>query len=450
MLTFFNGGKGRYCDGLSRRGFLKAGALAVGGLTLADLLKLRAEAAPTAGAGRRRPKSVIMICLGGGPSHLDTYDMKPDAPAEYRGEFRPIRSNVPGMDLCELLPQQAKIADKFSVVRSATWVEPDHQRMEVFTGFPKKTRRPSFGSVVSRLGTGAESMPKFVSLQGDNGEIAEAENPLWVGARHRPFVPKDEGLRSLEVSKSVDLSRLRDRKALLDSLDTIRRDVDAAGQMGAMDAYAAQALDMISSGKARRALDITEEPDRVLEPYRAGGTKFRYYRNEAFWDWQAFVRARRLVEAGVPFVSMQVGLWDHHCDATSGSIFEGYRTLLPLYDQCLTALIRDLHERGLSDDVCVMAWGEFGRTPKVNAAGGRDHWPGAGCVLFSGGGLKMGQYAGATDARGEAPTTRAYGPQNFLATLYHVLGIDPGQTLPDFSGRPQYLLDERDGIAELV
>jgi hypothetical protein len=391
-----------------------------------------------------------MICLGGGPSHLDTYDMKPDAPAEFRGEFRPVRSSVPGMPMCELLPEQAKIADRFAVVRSATWVEPDHQRIEIFTGFPKKQRRPSFGSVVSRLGTGEPSMPKFVSLQGDNGEIAEAEDPLWVGARHRPFVPRGEGLRSLEVSKSVDLARLRDRKALLDSLDTIRRDVDAAGQMGAMDAYAVQALDMISTGKARRALDITDEPDHVLERYRATGSKFRYYRREAHWDWEAFVRARRLVEAGVPFVSMQVGLWDHHCDATSGSIFEGYKSLLPLYDRCLSALINDLHERGLEKDVCVVAWGEFGRTPKINAAGGRDHWPGAGSVLFSGGGLKTGQYIGATDARGEAPVTRAYGPQNILATLYHVLGIDPAQTLPDFAGRPQYLLDERDVIADLV
>jgi hypothetical protein len=374
----------------------------------------------------------------------------PDARAEIRGVFRPVRGDGPGVELCELLPEQAKIADRFAVVRSATWQEPDHQRIEVFTGFPKKTRRPSFGSVVSRLAPTDGSMPSFVSLQGDNGEIAEAEDPLWVGARHRPFVPKNQGLKSLEVSKAVDLARLKDRKALLDSLDTIRRDVDATGQMGALDAYEAQALDMISSGKARRAFDVSEEPDAVLERYRAGGSKFKYYRRDAFWDWEAFVRARRLVEAGVPFVSMQVGLWDHHCDATSGSIFEGYRTLLPLYDRCLAALLTDLHERGLSDDVCVVAWGEFGRTPKVNKAGGRDHWPGAGSVLFAGGGLRMGQYVGATDRRGEAPTTRAYSPQNVLATLYHVLGIDPGRTLPDFNGRPQYLLDDRDVIAELV
>jgi len=428
------------------------GALVGGGLALSDLLKLRAAAAATSGITKaaRRPKSVIMICLGGGPSHLDTYDMKPDAPAEFRGEFRPVRSNVPGMDVCALLPEQAKVADRFAVVRSCTWVEPDHQRIEIFTGYPKRQRRPSFGSVVSRLGAGEPSMPKFVSLQGDNDEIATAEDPLWAGAQHRPFVPKREGLKNLEVSKQVDLSRLRDRKALLDELDTIRRDIDATGRMGAIDTYTLQALETIASGKARRALDISEEPDAVLDRYRSGGSKFRYYRNEAHWDWEAFVRARRLVEAGVPFVSMQVGLWDHHCDAKSGSIFEGYRSLLPLYDRCLAALINDLHDRGLSDDVCVVAWGEFGRTPKINPAGGRDHWPGAGCVLFAGGGLKMGQYVGATDRHGEAPTSRPYTPQNVLATLYHVLGIDPGQTLPDFSGRPQYLLDERDVIGELV
>src|SRR6266550_4089610 len=239
MLSFFNNPAGqRYCDGLSRRSFLKAGSLAVGGFALADLLKLKAQGAV---AANRSGKSVIMICLGGGPSHLDTYDMKPDAPAEFRGEFRPIHSNVPGMDMCEVFTEQAKIADKFSIVRSATWVEPDHQRIEIFTGFPKKERRPSFGSCVSRFSQRDGSMPKFVSLQGRDGEIAEVEAPLWAGAQHRAFVPEREGLKSLEISKNVDLARLKDRKQLLDSLDRMRRDVDAAGQMGAMDAYATQA-----------------------------------------------------------------------------------------------------------------------------------------------------------------------------------------------------------------
>jgi hypothetical protein len=449
MLTFFNGGgSDRFCDGISRRSFLRVGGLAFGGFALSDFFRLKAQGAVASG---RRSKSVIMICLGGGPSHVDTYDMKPNAPAEIRGEFRSIKSNVPGMNLSELLPLQAKIADKFAVVRSATWQEPDHQRIEIFTGFPKKERRPSFGSYVSRLSQTRElPLPRFVSLKGDDQEIAEAEQPLWVGAQHRGFVPNGQGLKSLEVSRQVDISRLKSRKELLKELDTLRRDADARGEMRALDVFSGQALDMVTSGKARRAFDLADEDPKTLERYRATGSKFKYLAGPATWDWEAFVRARRLVEAGVPFVSMQVGLWDHHCDATSGSIFDGYRSLLPLYDNCLSALITDLHERGLHEDVCVVVWGEFGRTPRINKFGGRDHWPAAGSVLFSGGGLKMGQYIGETNSTGEYPTTRPYSPQNILATLYNVLGIDPAATIPDFNGRPQYLLDDRDPVKELI
>jgi hypothetical protein len=448
MLTFLSGDRTPYCDGVSRRSFLKAGALGMGGLALPDFLKLKAEGAVTSGG---KARSVIMICLGGGPSHLDTYDMKPDAPVEIRGEFRPIRSSVPGMQMSELLPKQARLADKFSVVRSATWVEPDHQRIEIFTGFPKNIRRPSFGSFVSRLTPERDAaLPKFVSLMGDNGEIAEAEQPLYAGGRHRAFTPADRGLKSLELTKQVDLSRLRSRKELLDSLDTLRRDVDTTGEMGAADAFSTQALDMLTSGRARKAFDLSDENPKVLDRYRVTGNRFQYYRGPAHWDWEAFVRARRLVEAGVTFVSLQVGVWDHHCSDTSGSIFESYKTLMPLYDSCLSALITDLHERGLDKEVCVVVWGEFGRTPRINQYGGRDHWPGAGSVLFSGGGLKMGQYVGATSTGGEHPITRAYNPQNILATLYHVLGIDPSITIPDLNGRPQYVLDDRAPVAELI
>ena len=449
MLTFFNGDSERFCDGISRRSFLRAGGLALGGLALSDLLRLKAQGAVTP---ERKGKSVIMICLGGGPSHVDTYDMKPGAPAEIRGEFRPIKTNVPGMQLSEMLPKQAKIADKFAVVRSATWQEPDHQRIEIFTGFPKRERRPSFGSYVSRLArTRDTGLPKFVSLKGDDQEIAEAEQPLWVGAQHRAFVPNGQGLRSLELSRQVDLSRLKNREDLLAHVDNLRREVDASGEMRAMDVFSGQALDMLTSGKARRAFDLTEKP-QTLDRYRAGGNRFMYSHSPSpvTWDWEAFVRARRLVEAGVPFVSMQVGLWDHHCADGLPSIFESYRSLLPLYDNCLSALITDLHERGLHQDVCVVVWGEFGRTPRINQYGGRDHWPAAGSVLFSGGGLKMGQYVGETNRSGEYPITRPYTPQNILATLYHVLGIDPAATIPDHNGRPQYLLDDRDPVKELI
>ena len=449
MLTFFNGCPGPFCDGISRRSFLRAGGLALGGLALSDFLRLKAEGA----VGEGRGKSIIMICLGGGPSHVDTYDMKPEAPAEFRGEFRPIKTNVPGMTLCELLPRQAKLADKFAVVRTATWQEPDHQRIEIFTGFPKRERRPSFGSYVSRLAQRRDTtLPRFVSLKGDDQEIAEAEQPLWVGAQHRAFVPDSRGLKTLELTRQVDLSRLKSRQELLGKLDNLRREVDASGEMRAFDSFSGQAMDMLTSGKARRAFDLSDEKPETLDRYRAGGNKFMYSHSSSpvTWDWESFVRARRLVEAGVPFVSLQVGLWDHHCADGLPSIFESYRSLLPLYDNCLSALITDLHERGLHQDVCVVVWGEFGRTPRINKFGGRDHWPGAGSVLFSGGGLKMGQYVGTTNPRGEYPLTRPYTPQNILATLYHVLGIDPSATIPDHNGRPQYLLDDRDPVNELI
>src|SRR6266850_2046519 len=245
MLTFFNGDSERFCDGISRRSFLRAGGLALGGLALSDLLRLKAQGAV---ASERRGKSVIMICLGGGPSHVDTYDMKPEAPSEIRGEFRAIKSNVPGMDLSELLPRQAKIADKFAVVRSATWQEPDHQRIEIFTGFPKRERRPSFGSYVSRLARRRDSkLPRFVSLKGDDQEIAEAEQPLWVGSQYRAFVPDNKGLKTLELTRQVDLSRLKSRKELLTQLDGLRREIDVRGEMRAFDAFSGQALDMLTS-----------------------------------------------------------------------------------------------------------------------------------------------------------------------------------------------------------
>ena len=449
MLTFFTGCPEQFCDGISRRGFLRTGVLGLGGLTLSELLRLRAAGSADGGWG----KSVIMICLGGGPSHLDTYDMKPEAPSEIRGEFRPIQSKVPGMTVCELMPQQARLADKFAVVRTVTWQEPDHQRIEIFTGYPKRERRPSFGSYVSRLAPGRDSaLPRFVSLKGDDQEIAEAEQPLWVGSQHRAFVPHSKALRTLELAPPMNLARLQNRKELVTQLDNLRRDVDARGEMRAFDAFAGQAFDMLTSGKARRAFDLSEEKPATLDRYRRGGNKFMYSHSPSpvTWDWESFVRARRLVEAGVPFVSLQVGLWDHHCADGLPSLFESYRSLLPLYDNCLSALITDLHERGLHEDVCVVVWGEFGRTPRINRYGGRDHWPGAGSVLFSGGGLKMGQYVGATSAGGEYPLTRAYTPQNILATLYHVLAIDPAATIPDHNGRPQYVLDDRDPVKELI
>jgi len=246
------------------------------------------------------------------------------------------------------------------------------------------------------------------------------------------------------------LDRLQNRKQLLGSLDNVRRRFDKQNELGAVDAFTAQAFDMISTTAVREAFDISREPKSQVAQYGRKGMIFDYNKSPAHWDHEAFIRARRLVEAGVPYVSLQVGLWDHHGGDAQGSIFNGYRTLLPLLDKSLSALITDLYQRGLDKDVAVIVWGEFGRTPKLNVGGGRDHWPQAGCALFVGGGLKMGQCVGATDRTASVPITRPYGPQNILATLYHVLGIDSSSTLADLNGRPVALLDDREPIAELI
>jgi hypothetical protein len=449
MLTLFSGSSQRFCDRLSRRNFLRAGALGLGALSLPRLLELRARSAV---APQSRGKSVIMVCLGGGPSQIDMYDMKPDAPSEYRGEFSPIKTILPGFELCELMPCQARLATKFSVVRNVQWIEPDHQRAEVFTGYPVKDHRPSFGSIVSRLYPGrVPKLPKFVSLSSEyNQELRTFEDPGYVGAAHRAFIPTRAGLDNFTLRKEITLDRLRDRTQLLRSLDNVRRELDSGGELAAIDTFTAQALDLITSSRVREAFDISREPEGLIARYGQKGTKFEYNKSPVEWDYEAFLRARRLVEAGVPYVSLQVGLWDHHGGDQQGSIFNGYRSLLPLLDQSLSALIEDLYDRGLDRDVAVIVWGEFGRTPRVNAGGGRDHWPQVGFAQFIGGGLKMGQIVGATDRTASAPTTQPYTPQSVLATLYHVLGIDPATTLPDHNGRPIYLLDERDPIRELV
>lgn len=448
MLTIYGERPGRFCDAISRRSFLQVGSLAALGLTLPGYLRLQA-----AGAAPRTDKSVIMICLGGGPSHIDTYDMRPDSPVEYRGEFRPIPSKVPGMELCELMPRQAEIADRFAVVRSMQWTEPCHQYYEICTGFPTKAQRPGWGAIVNRVYPGGtRKLPRFVDLGGDgSSDRRQAEDPRYVGAPYRSFIPSGPGLEDLTLPRGITLERLGDRKSLLAGLDGIRRQVDDSGEFAAVDAFTRQGLDMVASGAVREAFDISSEPPNLVARYGDKNARFRYLSVRYPFEFESFIRARRLVEAGVPFVSMSVARWDHHCLVPAeGTIFDSYRTLLPLYDMAIAALIDDLHERGLSEKVAVVVWGEFGRTPRVNKTGGRDHWPSAGCALLAGGGFKTGQYIGETDTHAERPKTQPYSPQNLLATLYQFLGINPASTLPDTGGRPMYLLDEREPIRELL
>jgi uncharacterized protein (DUF1501 family) len=438
MLTF-RGQTNRLCDGVSRRDVLRAGVLGVGGFTLADLLHLRAAGAarPTSDA-----KAIIMVYLNGGPSHLDLYDLKPDAPVEYCGEFRPIRTSVPGMDICELMPLQARIADQFAIIRSMRFQQQGHTSPELYTGF-LTGNRPSIGSIVSKLRRDRgviDAMPPFVSL----GDANHVPRPGFLGKAHEPYLPGGRN-DELSLAATVPLDRLAERRTLLGTFDSMRRDLDdARGNIPALDAYTAQALEMVTSNRAREAFDLSREPERVRAKYGRG---------------TEYLLARRLVEAGVPVVTLTPqnhgtpqhcnGQWDHH-----DHIFECLRIVLPQLDRSLYALLTDLRERGLDRDVAVVVWGEMGRTPRIGTqrgtVGGRDHWPQSGFALLAGGGLRTGQVIGATDPRGENPRSPVYTPQNVLTTLYHVLGIDPATTIPDHQGRPIYLLDDRQPVVELL
>lgn len=438
----------RINSALDRRGFLKLGATGLGGLSLANLLKLKAEAATGV-----RPRAVIMVCLAGGPSHIDTYDPKPDAPSEYRGEFKPVSSNVPGFDVCEYLPLQATIADKLALVRSLQFVEPmQHELEEVYSGFPKSQQRPSFGSVISYCRDRGGSVPSYVSLEYSAG-LTSYENPRYLGTAHSPLhIAGDEGVRNLKMLQSITSDRFDNRRELLQSFDQMQRAVGNLPQD--MDAYTARAFDIITSPKTRDAFDLSKEPQHVLDRYGKRDDKFIYVGTvaDSVWDSHKFLLARRLVEAGVPVVTLRAGIWDHHGNVIQQqggrSIWHGLRTMLPLLDRSVHALVTDLHERGLEKEVLVLVWGEFGRTPRISQAG-RDHWPDASFALFAGA-VPGGQVIGQTDWKGERPTTRALGPQNVLGTLYHALGIDSQQMVRDHSGRPIQLLDSGTPIAELV
>ncbi len=438
-----HGARYRVCDGLSRRDVLRVGALGLAGLALPDVLRLQAQAGSGAAANRSAGKSVIFVFLAGGPSHIDMYDLKPDAPAEIRGEFNPIETNVPGIRMCELMPLQARIADKLSIVNGVATID-THSAWTVMTGFHEKDRRPVFGSTISRLwGNSQDGLPTYVSLRGENS--SDPGEPAYLGAAHRPFTPDGPGLENLRLPTGLSLDRLEDRKSLLGSLDTLRRGVDdLRGNVAGVDAYTAQALDIITSRRAALAFDVGREPAQVRERYDKA---------------TRLLLALRLVEAGVPVVTLSLagtcipnGDWDTHAGTDQGSKtnFVSLREKLPVYDRAIHALITDLYDRGLDRQTLIVICGEFGRTPRINKFGGRDHWAPAGSVLFVGGGLKMGQTIGNTGRFAERATDHTYSAQSVLATIYHVLGIDPATTISNHNGRPMYLLDEREPIAELV
>ncbi|MCY2967546.1 MAG: DUF1501 domain-containing protein [Planctomycetota bacterium] len=450
MLTVW-GDRHRCCDNIPRRDFLQVGALGLGGLALGDILRLRSEAQ----VGTKCPRAVIMVCLAGGPSHLDMYDLKPEAPSDYRGEFQQIGSNVPGFDLCEHMPLQATIADKLALVRTVQFVEPmQHELEEVYTGFPKSAKRPTFGSIVSRFRGGGGSVPPYVSLEYSQG-VTSYENPQFAGAAHGPLhIAGGDGVHNLGLVNGISRGRLDDRKGLLNAFDASRRTLDACREAHDLDPYTSRAFDIISSPKAREAFDLTRETEQTRARYGNRDDKYIYVGQTAdsVWDSQKFLLARRLVEAGVPVVTLRMGIWDHHGNVIQQvggkSIWHSLKSVLPLLDRSIHALVTDLHERGLDKEVLVLVWGEFGRTPRISLSG-RDHWPDASFALFAGA-VPGGQVIGETDSRGERPRTKAVTAQNILGTVYHALGIDYRQKLNDFNGRPMQLLDDGRPIPELI
>ncbi len=422
MLTIFSGKKSPYCDGVSRRSFLKLGALGIGSLTLADLL--RAE--ESAGVGSSN-KAVINIHLGGGPSHQDMFDLKPDAPIEFRGEFNPIPTNVSGIEICEHMPQLAKMADKYAVIRSLVGMFDDHSDFHTQTGYGRNDLRniggrPSIGSVVARLqGAGASGAPPFISYNG--------EYPGYLGPVYKPYHPQGGDLR---LTGGMTTERLESRTNLLASLDRLRRDADASGQMEALDAYTQRAVGVVTSGTVADALDLNKEDPRVRDRYGDDG--------------RMFLTARRLVEAGVRVVTFSWGGWDTH-----GNNFGELKRQLPKLDVGLRSLVQDLTDRGLDKDVTVVMWGEFGRTPRVNANAGRDHWSRLAMCFLAGGGMRTGQAIGTSTRYAEDAKDRPVHLQEVFATLYHNLGIDVEKTtIIDPAGRPQYLVDKRTPITELI
>ncbi|MEZ6122707.1 MAG: DUF1501 domain-containing protein [Planctomycetaceae bacterium] len=436
-----------FCDGVSRRDVLRAGTLAVGGLTLPDLLK-----AEQAAGIQNSHKAVIMIYMCGAPGHQDMYDLKPGAPVEIRGEFQPIATSVPGIEICEHMPRMAAIMDKCVPIRSM-YGSPNgnHDSFICYTGRPVPNQPvggwPSVGSVTSKvLGPLNAAVPPFVGLSPDAGHppYGSPGLPGFLGVAHSAFRPSGPAQDDMTL-QGIDTARLDNRKALLTSIDGLRRDIDASGTLTGLDTLTQQAFDILTSSALADALDISREPAEVRDRYGKGDPK--RFGDGAPRNLEHFLMARRLVEAGCRVVTLNFGRWDFHSDNFNGM----KNTHLPQFDQGLSALIEDLHVRGLADDVAVVAWGEFGRTPRINKDAGRDHWPQVGGALLAGGGFRTGQVIGATDRLGAEIADRPVHFSEVIAALYRHLGIDPDAVkLQDLTGRPQYLLADTTPMSELV
>lgn len=438
---------------VSRRSFLQAGALGVGGLTVADLLRLKAEGAirPSAAGS-----NVILFWLSGGPGHMETWDPKPQAPVEYRGPCRAIETSVPGIQFGELMPLQASIADKLAVVRTVNHGSGDHTKGNhwMLTGYEgpafnapdnRQQRRPAIGSAVARVrGPNAAGMPPYVGvphLRGGTDNLFHYS--AYLGGGWNPFVvnsdpnERDYSVKNLALAGDLTLQRIAGRRELMSDLDRIRAAADS--KLDDVDEHQRAAFDLLTSNRARDAFDVSQESDSLRDRY--GRHTFG----------QSALVARRLVESGVTFVTVNCVPWDHHGSPGQYKTEEGAKLLIPPLDCAIAALVGDLMERGLYDKTLIVAMGEFGRTPRMNANAGRDHWGNTFSVLFGGGGMKMGQTIGRSNARGEHVVDRPFDPQDVAATIYHHLGINAQSTaFNDHMGRPLTLLDRGEPIRELI
>ncbi len=452
------GTTGRYCDGMSRRSFLQLGVAGILGLPSL----LQGKEAARAATGSSKETAVILIWLDGGPSHMDLYDMKPDAPAEYRGIWKPIRTKVSGFDITELFPKQAEVTDKFSIVRSLHHDTGDHfaggHRMLTtkdmgVSGANSEGRFPGIGAIVAReCGARRPGVPGYVAVPNASsiGLTPGYFGGHFLGSHLNPFQTGGDpnaptfSVQNLNLAAGLTIERLEDRRSLGQRFDTARRQFEDLAESRAIDRFSREAFEFVSGPAARRAFDINKEDPRVRDVYG---------RNS--WG-QSTLLARRLIEAGATFVNVHLGGWDHHWDLKKS--MEDY---LPKVDSLVSALFKDLDERGLLAKTMVVLCGEFSRTPKMNDGGnggapmsmgtpGRDHWGNAMFCLLGGGGVTGGQIVGSTDRLGQRPNSRAVTPSNIHATIYHVLGIDPNLQLVDPSGRPVQVLDDPEPIHELL
>ncbi len=459
MLRIDSGKSARYCDGMSRRSFVQLGVAGMASIGLPQILRAK-EASRLAGHPAK-DTAVIMLWLDGGPGHMDTYDMKPDAPAEYRGIWNPIRTNVPGIEVTELFPHQAKIADKFSIIRSLHHDNGDHFTGGHYmltsrggaSGADTTGKSPSIGSIATKLlGPRKAGMPAYVAVPyaASIGLRPGYFGANYLGHSHNPFETNgdpnaaDFKVDNIQLTGSMTVDRLEDRRGLLAQFDRLRRDIDASGAMETMDRFDHKAYEMVAGGEARKAFDIASEDAATRELY-----------GRHSWG-QSTLLARRLVEAGSTWVTVHMGGWDHHWD-----LKKGYENYLPVVDRLVSGLFLDLEQRGLLDKTMVILCGEFSRTPRMNNGGnggpagsmgtpGRDHWGNAMSVLIGGGGIQGGRVVGSTNRLGEVPADRPLEPCDLHATIYHCLGINPETSFLNFAGRPVPAIDRGEVISELL